>query len=106
MRSDWGALMADANLSRRRLLQDTAGIAAAAAAMFMPPNVRRMLAQPRMRRSSFGDIKHVVILMQEDRSFDTTSEHWPASAGSPAALKLPAAAPCFTSRMSKTLTAT
>src|SRR5271156_5205629 len=55
-------------LTRRRLLKSAAGMAAAAA--LMPPNVRRMLAQQPSRRSLPRDIKHVVILMQENRSFD------------------------------------
>jgi len=60
-----------AGLTRRRMLQGASGIAAAAAAL-MPPNVRRMLAepQPRPQVPSLKDIKHVVILMQENRSFD------------------------------------
>ena len=57
-------------LTRRRLLKSAAGVAAAAAAALMPPNVRRMLAQPQLRNTSLQDIKHVVILMQENRSFD------------------------------------
>src|ERR1700733_15951713 len=56
--------------TRRRLLEGAAGIASAAAAALMPPNVRRMLAQPQPRRTSFREIKHVVVLMQENRSFD------------------------------------
>jgi phospholipase C len=36
----------------------------------MPPNVRRVLAQAQARRGSFREIKHVVVLMQENRSFD------------------------------------
>ena len=36
----------------------------------MPPNVRRALAPPRPRSSLLRDIKHVVILTQESRSFD------------------------------------
>jgi len=59
-----------AALTRRRLLKGAAGIASAAAAALMPPNVRRMLAQQQPRSSSLGEIKHVVILMQENRSFD------------------------------------
>ncbi len=42
----------------------------AAAAALMPPNVRRALAQQPSRPVSFRDIKHVVVLMQENRSFD------------------------------------
>ena len=60
----------EATLTRRRLLKGAGAIASAAAATLMPPNVRRMLAQQQPRRSSLGEIKHVVILMQENRSFD------------------------------------
>jgi phospholipase C len=42
----------------------------AAAAALMPPNVRRLLAQQPAVRPSLGEIRHVVILMQENRSFD------------------------------------
>ena len=58
-------------LTRRRLLKHSARLAAAAAASaFMPPNVRRALAQEAPKLSSLRDIKHVVLLMQENRSFD------------------------------------
>jgi phospholipase C len=50
-------------------LIDTAKTIAAAAAL-MPPNVQKALAQKTSRRGSFRDIKHVVMLMQENRSFD------------------------------------
>ena len=57
-------------LTRRRLLGDAARLAAGAlAATFMPPNVRRAMAEP-APAASFSDIKHVVLLMQENRSFD------------------------------------
>jgi len=56
-------------LTRRRLLKGAAGAAGAAAAL-MPPNVRRALGQQPATNGSLGDIKHVVILMQENRSFD------------------------------------
>jgi phospholipase C len=56
-------------LTRRRLLQGAAR-AAAGAALLMPPNVRKLLAQQPARRDSLNAIKHVVILMQENRSFD------------------------------------
>ena len=46
------------------------GASIAAAAALMPPNIRRMLAQAPPQRMSLKDIKHVVILMQENRSFD------------------------------------
>ena len=59
-------------LTRRRLLT-TAGAATAAAfaAEFLPGSIRRALASaPRRGTGSLSDIKHVVILMQENRSFD------------------------------------
>jgi phospholipase C len=59
------------HLTRRRLLQGLGATAAAAfAAEFLPPNVRRALAAGTPAGGSLGDIKHVVILMQENRSFD------------------------------------
>jgi len=58
-------------LTRRRLLKGAAGVVAAAAAQaLMPFNVRRVLAQGPPRQGSLNDIKHVVMLMQENRSFD------------------------------------
>jgi phospholipase C len=55
-------------ITRRRML----GLSAAAlASTFLPPNLRRALAADTPRPlSSFSDIKHVVLLMQENRSFD------------------------------------
>ncbi len=65
--------------------------AAAAASALMPPNVRRALAQEPLRQGSWKDIKHVVMLMQENRSFD---HYFGTLAGvrgfdDPEALKLP-----------------
>jgi phospholipase C len=58
-------------LTRRQLLGGAGRLAVAAAASgLMPPNVRRMLAQPRPAASSLRQVKHVVMLMQENRSFD------------------------------------
>jgi phospholipase C len=58
-------------ISRRRLLQGLGAAATAAfAAEFLPPNVRRALAAGPAQGGSLRDIKHVVILMQENRSFD------------------------------------
>jgi phospholipase C len=58
-------------LTRRRLLKGAAGVTVAAAAeALMPLNVRRALAQGPPRQGSLNDIKHVVLLMQENRSFD------------------------------------
>ncbi len=84
----------DANsptLTRRRLLGSAAGLAAASAAALMPPNVRRALAQAPTSKASLRDIKHVVLLMQENRSFD---HYFGTMAGvrgfaDPHALKLP-----------------
>jgi phospholipase C len=42
--------------------------ALSAAAALMPPNLRKVLAAP--RGGALSDIKHVVLLMQENRSFD------------------------------------
>ena len=57
-------------MTRRRLIGSAAAIAATAAASALPPNVRRALAQAPPRGGSIRDIKHVVLLMQENRSFD------------------------------------
>jgi phospholipase C len=58
-------------LTRRRLLGSAAGLAAvAAASALMPPNVRRALAEAPPKTNSLRDIKHLVLLMQENRSFD------------------------------------
>ena len=66
-----GARIQSEMLTRRRLLKGAAGIVAAAAAQaLMPFNVRRVLAQGPPRQGSLSDIKHVVMLMQENRSFD------------------------------------
>ncbi|MFB4295346.1 alkaline phosphatase family protein [Actinomadura sp. NTSP31] len=72
-----------APLTRRRLLSAAgAATAAAFAAEFLPPNVRRALAaQPARRRGSLKDVKHVVILMQENRSFDHYFGTLPGVAG-------------------------
>ncbi|HEX4119400.1 MAG TPA: alkaline phosphatase family protein [Verrucomicrobiae bacterium] len=57
-------------MTRRRLLTSTASLAAAAfASSLLPPNLRKALADP-PKRSGLHDIKHVVVLMQENRSFD------------------------------------
>lgn len=58
-------------LTRRRLLKRAAGVTVAAAAQaLMPFNVRRVLAQGPPKQGSLDDIKHVVLLMQENRSLD------------------------------------
>ena len=58
-------------MTRRRLLGSAARVAAlAAASSILPPSLRRVLAQEPPRKGSLRDIKHVVLLMQENRSFD------------------------------------
>ena len=58
-------------MTRRRMLGQSARMAALTFAVsLMPPNIRRVLAQGTSRQASLEDIKHVVILMQENRSFD------------------------------------
>jgi phospholipase C len=85
-------------MTRRRMLKYSASMAATAlAATLMPPNVRRALAQEPVRRASLKDIKHVVLLMQENRSFD---HYFGTLAGvrgfdDPNALKLPDGRPVF-----------
>ena len=61
-----------AGLTRRRLLAAAASSAAiATAAALLPPNVRReIVTTPPSRCASLRDIRHVVLLMQENRSFD------------------------------------
>jgi phospholipase C len=56
-------------VTRRSLLSTAACAAGVLGASLLPKNVQRALATP-MRRASFQDIKHVVLLMQENRSFD------------------------------------
>ena len=63
--------MTQQNFTRRRLLRSAAQMASlTAAATLLPPNVRKLLAKTPNRPGSFKDIKHVVLLMQENRSFD------------------------------------
>lgn len=57
--------------TRRRLITGAARLAAlSSAATLMPPHVRKLMAQTPKRAGSLKDIKHVVLLMQENRSFD------------------------------------
>jgi phospholipase C len=56
--------------TRRRLLEDGARLAATAFTYsFLPPSIQRALAGP-APPASLKQIKHVVLLMQENRSFD------------------------------------
>jgi phospholipase C len=56
------------SMTRRLFIESAA--TAAAAAVLMPPNVRRVLAAAPADRGALKDVKHVVLLMQENRSFD------------------------------------
>ncbi|WP_215543906.1 alkaline phosphatase family protein [Amycolatopsis sp. CA-230715] len=58
-------------LSRRKMLGATGGVLGGAAAMsLLPPNLRRAMAQAPREPGPLSEIKHVVVLMQENRSFD------------------------------------
>jgi phospholipase C len=86
-------------LTRRRFLTSAGAAATAAfAAEFLPANVRRALASGPPRGSGrLSDIKHVVILMQENRSFDHYFGTLPGVAGfsDPAAITLPGGQPVW-----------
>lgn len=57
--------------TRRRMITGAGQLSAlAAAATVLPPNVQKLMAQSPRRAGSLGNIKHVVLLMQENRSFD------------------------------------
>ena len=58
--------------SRRRFLQTVASSAGAAAAMTaLPESIRNALAIPAASRTgTINDIEHIVVFMQENRSFD------------------------------------
>jgi phospholipase C len=63
--------MTSSSFTRRRLVTGAARLASlAAAATLMPPNVRKLMAQTPRRAATLKDIKHVVLLMQENRAFD------------------------------------
>nr|AGU10883.1 Phosphoesterase family [uncultured organism] len=57
--------------TRRRLLTGLGQTAAlSAASALLPANLQKLMAQGLRRSGSIRDIKHVVLLMQENRSFD------------------------------------
>jgi phospholipase C len=60
------------SIDRRRFLKTTATSAGAAAALTMlPDSIRRALAIPANRRTgTIRDVEHIVVFMQENRSFD------------------------------------
>ena len=84
---------------RRAFLRSSAGLAAAlAGASLLPPVIRRALATaPARVTGTLRDIGHVVILMQENRSFD----HYYGTLrgvrgfGDPRALRLPGGRPVW-----------
>ncbi|HTX01418.1 MAG TPA: alkaline phosphatase family protein [Acidimicrobiales bacterium] len=58
-------------ISRRRLLQGGAALAAGAGlSAYLPASVRKALAQAPSTPFDVSQVKHVVLLMQENRSFD------------------------------------
>jgi phospholipase C len=58
-------------MTRRRLLGSAAGVAGGAAALsLLPPSVQQAVAAGVPARGSLRDVEHVVLLMQENRSFD------------------------------------
>jgi phospholipase C len=94
MKTEFGS----SKMTRRRLLGSAARLAAlAAASSLLPPSVRRVLAEEAPRQSSLKDVKHVVLLMQENRSFD---HYFGTMAGvrgfdDPDAMKLPSGRSVF-----------
>ncbi|MFI6344024.1 alkaline phosphatase family protein [Streptomyces sp. NPDC050560] len=81
-----------AELTRRRLLGSAAGALGGAAALsLLPPSVQKAVAAGPAADGSLRDVEHVVLLMQENRSFD----HYFGTLsgvrgfGDPDALKLP-----------------
>jgi len=56
------------NLSRRRFLQ--VGLGATAASMLTPSIARAAAIEGNHRTRSIEDVEHVIVLMQENRSFD------------------------------------
>ena len=71
------------DISRRRLLQGAGTAAAAAFAADSCPECAQGACRRPSRGGSFRDIKHVVILMQENRSFDHYFGTLPECAASP-----------------------
>ncbi|WP_328583160.1 alkaline phosphatase family protein [Streptomyces sp. NBC_00370] len=58
-------------MTRRRLLGSTAGVLGGAAGLsLLPPSIQKAVAAGPARGGSIDDIEHVVLLMQENRSFD------------------------------------
>lgn len=59
------------DVDRRRFLKLAGASAAFAASCVAPPSIRRALALPALgRNGTIDDVRHIVLLMQENRSFD------------------------------------
>ncbi len=85
-------------ISRRRLLASATGAGTtAAASALLPPHLRRAAAEPPGRPGSLDDVEHVVVLMQENRSFDHYFGTLPGVRGfdDPNAVTLPDGRPVF-----------
>jgi len=87
-------------LTRRRLLTGATALSGVAAgAAVLPVSLRRALAAALQAPpgGSLRDIEHIVILMQENRSFDHYFGTMPGVRGfaDPAAIRLPGGAPVF-----------
>lgn len=59
-----------AGFTRRRLLGATAGSALLAACAQLPPHLREAVSSRQPRHGSLGEVEHVVLMLQENRSFD------------------------------------
>lgn len=82
-------------LDRRTVLQM---MGAGAAAMMFPPTIKRALAIPaHHRKGTIEDVEHIVILMQENRSFDHYFGRLRGVRGfaDPRAVRLPSGAPVW-----------
>ncbi len=85
-------------VTRRRLLGSAAAASGlAAASTLLPPNVQKALAADTPTTGSLKDVKHIVLLMQENRSFDHYFGTLSGVRGfaDPDALKLPNGQPVF-----------
>ncbi|MBV9205187.1 MAG: hypothetical protein JO037_07245 [Actinobacteria bacterium] len=95
-----GSAVGSPELTRRRLLATATALSGVAVgAGFLPSSLRRALAATLADppSGSLRDIKHIVILMQENRSFDHYFGTMPGVRGfaDPAAITLPGGHPVF-----------
>ncbi|MGF6260130.1 phospholipase C [Paraburkholderia youngii] len=62
------------SISRRRFLQTVASSAGAAAMTALPESIRNALAVPAFSRTgTIRDVEHIVVFMQQNRSFDLSA---------------------------------